>query len=205
MAWSVLRERSFCRLSACRLTMHSSACHEAPAIRSRALSRNTRRPSFALRDAGQHNAPLYPGAREAVGTAGAARGHRSRSRHRQIAPRRDGCIGNNTGSSTPSPRSRHRTTRRRSRSLGWCYRRWPRPASIAGAYGGYRRYGIRYRDGARRRRVLVWRCVGLSSASDLRARGVTAVIDDFDALAPALGKLWPELKITDEVASVTSV
>ncbi len=159
---------------------------------------------FALRDAGRHNAPLYPGAREAV---------------ERLARRPDIVLGLATGKSR-----RGVTAVLEQYGLVGAFTTIqtsddapskPHPGMVLQAMAetgvdaahtvviGDTVFDIEMARAAGASSLgVAW---GYHPAADLRAAGAAAVIDDFGALAPALGKLWPALQIMDEVAGVTSV
>jgi phosphoglycolate phosphatase len=158
---------------------------------------------FALRDAGTHDAPLYPGAREAV---------------EQLARRDDVVLGIATGKSR-----RGVTAMLEQYSMVDAFATIqtsddapskPHPAMVLQAMSetgidaahtamlGDTVFDIEMARAAGASALGVsW---GYHPVSDLHAAGAVAVIDNFGALATALEKLWPQLRSNEATSAAAS-
>jgi len=158
---------------------------------------------FALRDAGTHDAPLYPGARETV---------------ERLARRDDVVLGLATGKSR-----RGVTAVLEQYGLVDAFATIqtsddapskPHPGMVLQAIAatgvdaahtvvvGDTVFDIEMARAAGASALgVAW---GYHPASELHAAGAQAVIDDFGALTPALEKLWPALRVNDATSAVAS-
>jgi phosphoglycolate phosphatase len=158
---------------------------------------------FALRDAGEHNAPLYPGAREAIALLarqddvmlGVATGKSRRGVTAVLEQYGlvDAFVTIQTSDAAPSK---------------------PHPGMVLQAIAetgvdaahtvvvGDTVFDIEMARAAGAFGLgVAW---GYHPVADLHAAGAVSVIDDFGALMPALGKLWPKLKFVETSAGAAA-